>query len=174
MFDTESGLVYNTSGDMLYSTTEGEGIKKWQKFCNSLRMRTLTRLLDAEGFNAQAELQEMYDNPATYPVFESNDDAAMLGISGVFPEEAPMARPQDFTSYVNLSEFFIDLLNSWNDPRLPVFATQVEQEDGTKAYVGLPSGYLTLPAITASLPNQSMAKAPMDLTLMSYAEVEFI
>ena len=52
----------------------------------------------------------MYDNPATYPVFESNDDAAMLGISGVFPEEAPMARPQDFTSYVNLSEFFIDLL----------------------------------------------------------------
>lgn len=85
-----------------------------------------------------------------------------------------MARPQDFTSYVNLSEFFIDLLNSWNDPRLPVFATQVEQEDGTKAYVGLPSGYLTLPAITASLPNQSMAKAPMELTLMSYAEVEFI
>ena len=124
--------------------------------------------------NAQAELQEMYNNPATYPVFESNDDAAMLGISGVFPEEAPMARPQDFTSYVNLSEFFIDLLNSWNDPRLPVFATQVEQEDGTKAYVGLPSGYLTLPAITASLPNQSMAKAPMELTLMSYAEVEFI
>ena len=174
LFDTESGLVYNTSGDMLYSTTDGEGIKKWQKFCNSLRMRTLTRLLDAEGFNAQAELQEMYNNPATYPVFESNDDAAMLGISGVFPEEAPMARPQDFTSYVNLSEFFIDLLNSWNDPRLPVFATQVEQEDGTKAYVGLPSGYLTLPAITASLPNQSMAKAPMELTLMSYAEVEFI
>ena len=174
LFDTESGLVYNTSGDMLYSTTDGEGIKKWQKFCNSLRMRTLTRLLDAEGFNAQAELQEMYNNPATYPVFESNDDAAMLGISGVFPEEAPMARPQDFTSYVNLSEFFNDLLNSWNDPRLPVFATQVEQEDGTKAYVGLPSGYLTLPAITASLPNQSMAKAPMELTLMSYAEVEFI
>ena len=44
LFDTESGLVYNTSGDMLYSTTDGEGIKKWQKFCNSLRMRTLTRL----------------------------------------------------------------------------------------------------------------------------------
>ena len=72
LFDTESGLVYNTSGDMLYSTTDGEGIKKWQKFCNSLRMRTLTRLLDAEGFNAQAELQEMYNNPATYPVFESD------------------------------------------------------------------------------------------------------
>lgn len=85
LFDTESGLVYNTSGDMLYSTTDGEGIKKWQKFCNSLRMRTLTRLLDAEGFNAQAELQEMYNNPATYPVFESNDDAAMLGISGGIP-----------------------------------------------------------------------------------------
>ena len=46
-------------------------------------MRTLTRLLDAEGFNAQAELQEMYDNPATYPVFESNDDAAMLAYRGI-------------------------------------------------------------------------------------------
>ena len=40
--------------------------------------------------------------------------------------------------------------------------------------MGLPSGYQTLPSITASGLNQEMAKAPMKLAMMPYAEVEFI
>ena len=39
-----------------------------------------------------------------------NDDAALLAISGTYPEEAPLTRPQDFTSYVQISEFFVNLL----------------------------------------------------------------
>ena len=62
----------------------------------------------------------------------------------------------------------------WNDPRLQVYATQVTLPDQTKDYVGLPSGYQTLPSITASGLNQEMAKAPMKLAMMPYAEVEFI
>ena len=116
----------------------------------------------------------MLTDPATYPVFESNDDAALLAISGTYPQEAPLTRPQDFTSYVQISEFFVDLLKGWNDPRLQVYATQVTLPDQTKDYVGLPSGYQTLPSITASGLNQEMAKAPMKLAMMPYAEVEFI
>ena len=93
-------------------------------------------------------------------------------ISGTYPEEAPLTRPQDFTSYVQISEFFVNLLKGWNDPRLQMYATQVTLPDQTKDYVGLPSGYQTLPSITASGLNQEMAKAPMKLAMMPYAEVE--
>ena len=123
LFDEANGLIYNQSGEMLYNTSKGDatGIKKWKKFCNSLRLRALLRVIDVPEFNAKQELRTML-----------------------------------------------------TDPRLQVYATQVTLPDQTKDYVGLPSGYQTLPSITASGLNQEMAKAPMKLAMMPYAEVEFI
>ena len=116
----------------------------------------------------------MVDNPAKYPVFESNDESAMVSISGVAPEEAPLARPSDFTSYRVLSEFFVNTLKEWNDPRLPIFATTATN-DGVEGYYGLQSGYQVLPSISASYPNtDNLAVAPMELQLMTYPEVLFI
>lgn len=175
LFDTKTGLKYNTTADILYkaSSTDATGMLKWKKFCNSLRMRILMRVIDVNGFNAAAELKKMIDDPTTYPVFTSNEDAAMLSITGVAPEEAPLTRPQDFTAYLSLSEFFINHLVAWNDPRLPLFATKAKN-DGVSSYVGLPSGYAIAPSINASQPNQAICKAPMKLAIMTYSEVEFI
>lgn len=179
LFDTKSGLKYNTDGELLYGTnatlTSGvsTGIVKWKKFCNSLKMRVLLRVINVDGLDAKAKLQEMMDDPETYPVFESNDDGALLSISGVYPEEAPMTRPQDLTAYTYYSEFFIDNLKAWNDPRLPVFASKATN-NGVKSYIGLPSGYDVVPSFSASQPLQALAIAPMKLTLMSYAELELI
>ena len=78
LFDTKSGLKYNTDGELLYGTnatlTSGvsTGIVKWKKFCNSLKMRVLLRIINVDGLDAKAKLQEMMDDPETYPVFESN------------------------------------------------------------------------------------------------------
>ena len=55
-----------------------------------------------------------------------------------------------------------------------VFGNGFFKKQNVKDYVGLPSGYQTLPSITASGLNQEMAKAPMKLAMMPYAEVEFI
>ncbi len=175
LYDTTTGLIYNSSGDLLYQTgkTEIAGLLKWQKFTNSLRMRVLLRVAEVDGLNAKAELKAMVANPDKYPVFTSNDDAAALSISGVAPEEAPMTRPQDFNSYKVYSEFFIDPLNAWNDPRRSVFCTQATN-DGVKGYYGIESGYAILPSKNASQPNQGFCVAPMKLQMMSYAEVEFI
>lgn len=52
--------------------------------------RALLRVIDVPEFNAKQELRTMLTDPATYPVFESNDDAALLAISGTYPEEAPL------------------------------------------------------------------------------------
>jgi hypothetical protein len=179
LFDTASGLKYNTDGELLYGTnttiTSGvsTGIVKWKKFCNSIKMRVLLRTLSVSDLNSKSKLSEMFANPTKYPVFESNTDAALLSISGVNPQLAPMTRPQDFTAYIYFSEFFIDNLKVWNDPRLALFATQAT--NGTvKSYIGLPSGYAVTPSINASQPKQALAIAPMKISLMSYAELELI
>ena len=125
------------------------------------------------GLNAQAKLVEMVSNPTKYPVFSSNSDAALLSVSGVSPQLAPLTRSQDFTAYAYLSEFFINNLKNWNDPRLPIFATQATNS-GVKSYIGYPSGYKVVPSFNASQPNVNLAIAPMKLTLMNYAEVELI
>lgn len=179
LFNVSAGLKYNTDGELLYGTnatvTSGvsAGILKWKKFCNSLRMRILLRGLNVSELNAKSELEKMLNNPTIYPVFESNNDAALLSISGVYPQEAPLTRPQDFTAYTYLSEFFVDNLKSWNDPRLPIIATQATNS-GVKSYIGLPSGYAVVPSINASQPKQAIAIAPMKLALMSFAELELI
>lgn len=183
-YDLKKGLQFNTNGDKMYCTSGSdlEGILKWKKFTNSLRLRALLRVIDSQelGDMAKAELKKMLASPETYPVFESNEDNAKVHISGVAPDEAPMTRPSDLSSYKSLSEFFIDNLKNWNDPRLPIFsktATNKDPETGKNvtSYIGLPSGYDVEPTITASSPNATyLATAPQDIQCLTYAEVLFI
>lgn len=166
-------MMYCTSG------SDANGIKLWQKFTNSLRLRALLRVIDVPELNAAETLRQMLADPVKYPVFESNEDAASVHVSGVAPQEAPMPRPSDLSSYKALSEFFINKLKEWNDPRLPVFVRKATNKDETgkdvSDYFGLPSGYSTTPTITGSAPNAAtLATAPQDLWCMTYAEVLFI
>ena len=181
LFVPSNGLKYNDSGDLLYCTsgTDATGITRWRKFANSLRMRALLRVIDVPELNAAAQLKQMIDNPEDYPVFENNDESAMLYITGVAPYEAPMTRPSDLSSYKQLSEFFIDPLKEWNDPRLAVFAVKASNTDENgkevKEYVGLQSGYADMPTINGSAPNAAnLATAPQSLAIMTYSEVLFI
>lgn len=184
LYEPKKGLQFNKNGDKMYCTsgTDQEGILKWKKFTNSLRLRALLRVIDSKelGDWAKAELKKMLSDAATYPVFESNDDNAKVHISGVAPDEAPMTRPSDLSSYKQLSEFFIDRLKDWNDPRLPLFAKTASNKDpntgkDVKSYIGLPSGYDVMPTITGSSPNADyLATAPQDISCLTYAEVLFI
>jgi hypothetical protein len=178
LFDTAAGLRYNPSGELLYgagtaSAATTAALTKWKKFANSLRLRVLTRVSGVSEFDAAAEIGKILDDPATWPIFESNADAALLHVTGAAPLVSPMTRPQDFGSYKSYSEFFIDHLNSWNDPRLPLFANTATNDKVT-GYFGIPSGYETMPGINGSGLDQQICIEPMDLCLMSYAEVEFI
>ncbi|GHU80064.1 hypothetical protein FACS1894145_5630 [Bacteroidia bacterium] len=175
LFNTGAGLRYNQEKELLYGAdpSAGTAILKWKKFCNSLRLRVLLRVIDVTGFNAEQEIKTMLADAATFPIFESNADAALLPLSGVAPQEAPLTRPQDFTSYIVLSEFFINNLKTWNDPRLPIFANKAKNGNVTD-FVGMASGYAVLPSFTASSPNQGICIAPLKINFMSYAEVEFI
>lgn len=181
LYQPDKGLKYNDGGDKMYCTsgTDADGIRKWQKFTNSLRMRALMRVIDVPELNAAAKLKEMVEHPDEYPVFESNDDNAKVHVSGIAPDEAPMTRPSDLSSYRSLSEFFINKLVDWNDPRLPIFARKAtnfdENGQEVQSYIGLPSGYDIAPSYNGSSPNATyLATAPQDLQCLTYAEVMFI
>ena len=160
LYDDNASMTYNTSGELLYKSD----VKKWHKFNNSLLLRVLLRA------NRVSELKEVLENASVYPVFESNDDAALLPISGTFPQEGPVTRLQDFYIARNATKFFIDNLKQWSDPRVELFTTP--NTDGE--YVGVPSGYETAPDYPISGLNVVLATPPMKLVLFPYSEVEFI
>lgn len=177
LFNTTAGLRYNTDGELLFGTDEtlvsgqSAGIVKWKKFCNSLRLRAAMRMVNSSNAKARSEVETILGEPARYPVFTGNEDAVLLPLSGVFPQEPPMTRPQDFTSYRGVASFFIDHLNALNDPRRDIFCTKVNGQ-----FIGWPSGYNIAPTdpSTPSNMNQNLAKAPLKVVLMPYAEIEFI
>lgn len=160
LYDENTALNYNTSGELLYASD----VAKWHKFNNSILLRILLRA------GKTADLKNVLENPAQYPVFESNDDAALLSVSGTYPQEGPITRLQDFYIARNATKFFVDNLNAWNDPRVTLFTTPNEDNQ----YVGVPSGYETAPDYSVSGLNVTIATAPLKINLISYAEVEFI
>ncbi|MFA5330352.1 MAG: SusD/RagB family nutrient-binding outer membrane lipoprotein [Prolixibacteraceae bacterium] len=177
LFNTAIGLKYNTDGELLFGTTDvlvsgqSAGILKWKKFCNSVRLRVAMRMVNSNNAKAKSEVETILGNSTLYPIFTKNDEAALLPLSGVFPQEPPMTRPQDFTAYRGVASFFIDNLNTWSDPRRDIFCTK-----SNDVFVGWPSGYNIAPTnpATPSNMNQNLAKAPVKVVLLPYAEIEFI
>ena len=169
-----AGLRYNGDGDFLYgargvSIASADAIVNWKRLCNSLRLRVLMRVIDVPEFNALQEIRTILADATTYPVFTSNANAALLLISGIAPMQAPMTNIVSFRNNLRASQFFVETFKLWNDPRLPLYATET-----ASGYHGLQEGYVTVPAGNTSEPNQQYAQWPLKICLMSYAEIEFI
>ncbi|TXK48074.1 SusD/RagB family nutrient-binding outer membrane lipoprotein [Pontibacter qinzhouensis] len=173
LFDTTRPMIYGT--DILFNNS----VASWRRFCNSLRMRLLLRVSKRTEMNAMAHLAEMVSKPEEYPVFTSNEQAAILKITGIAPNVSPWGRAIDFTTFRAAASFFVDNLVAFNDPRLPRFTTQARSSDGqsTIGYKGIPSGYNGSDSQFDYLPsnvNIALVTAPMISVIMTYAEVEFI
>lgn len=168
-----------TGSDLFYKAeTDANGILNWKKFCNSLSLRLLTRILSKNGeVNVYQRIQEIVSDPTTYPLFQSNNDTAKLDISGVSPLLPPITRPQDFTTGRAASEFFVETLKSNNDPRMSMFFSQAKNlSNANIGYKGAPSGYQfgTVFNYQPSNMNQNLAKAPLKILIYPYAELQFI
>ncbi|MDO7744314.1 MAG: SusD/RagB family nutrient-binding outer membrane lipoprotein, partial [Pedobacter sp.] len=79
-------------------------------------------------------------------------------------------RPFDFSGDNGLTEFFINTLNNWNDPRRPLWATQAS---GT--YTGIPSGYVRgqVPERQSAY-NNSLINEPLLGNIINYPELQFM
>ncbi len=173
LFLTIRPMTYGT--EILYNNN----VTNWKRFCNSLYLRLLLRVSKRPEMDAFTKMAEIVNNPAKYPVFTKNDEAAILKITGAVPNISPWGRAIDFTTFRAGGAFFIDGLNKFKDPRLARWNTQARTSDGRTniGYKGIPSGFSGADAKFDYLPsnhNIALVTAPMIAILMSYAEVELI
>jgi hypothetical protein len=152
---------------------------KWRKFGNALYLRLLLRVsnrtetLAPGGLSPQAKLRDLVNtNAGNYPLMASNDDSAILRWTGTAPYQSPFQtwRTADFNAFNSMSEFFINNLTEWGDPRLAKWATL---SGGT--YVGIPSGYLPgqAPNAKSTYPTALMSE-PLMGNILNYAEVQLL
>ena len=175
-----ANTLYNTAKPMIYYSDIlfQNDITKWRKFTNSLRMRLLLRISNRSETNAFQQLATMANNPTLYPVFTNNAESAIFKVTGVTPNISTWTRPQDFNLSVKIASFFIDNLNTMSDPRRPIIAlTATNNSNVSIGYKGIPSGFAgpeSQFAYNASTLNTNQVKNPMNIFLLTYAEVEFI
>lgn len=177
----------------IYASTEGEmaggdilfnnNKQYWQKFNNSLLMRLLLRTSKRTEMDSYNRLKEIIEDPAKYPVFESNAEAAILKINGLSPFDYAWNRRQDYTLTITKAEFFVNMLNDYEDPRRPFFMSEAASiPPGTSlGYKGIPAAHdeTATFTFTPSIPNPDlMIPATLGTVIhemiMPYAEVEFI
>jgi len=173
IYDESQGMPYVS--DILYQND----VEKWQKFTNSLHLRLLLRISNRTETGAFDKIAQMINDPETYPVFTTLEDGAVLHLDGVAPTLSPWDRPQDFGVFRYYSEFFIDNLNNFDDPRISVFASVARGLNSENyGYIGQPTDFIENPLpdsiATASGVLRSLAEAPLIIPFLSYAEVEFI
>lgn len=173
--------LYLTTRPMIYGTEMlfANNITSWKRFTNSLQMRLLLRLSKRTEMGTLAKLKIIIDNPTKYPVFTANDQAAIVKLSGITPFISPWGRAIDFTTFRAAGLFFTDNLNEFNDPRRARLLTQARNKIGNAniGFRGIPSGYTGSDNQFNYIPsnmNIALVTAPMNVVLMSYAEVEMI
>lgn len=159
-------------GDLLFSEDPSTAVIKWQKFCNSLRLRIAIRISDVDAATAGSIFSKVFGDPAKYPVMSSNDDNAFLWWPGAAPYKEPWQENSQTRDDHGMCNTLIDTLKGLADPRLPVYAHP--NPDGE--YVGVPAGAIdgsfdmaNISRIGARFRDDAAGFTPF----MRYCEVEF-
>ncbi|MCW8310548.1 MULTISPECIES: SusD/RagB family nutrient-binding outer membrane lipoprotein [Sphingobacterium] len=115
-------------------------LQLWKKYCNSLRLRMLTRLSGSTQFSARAntELAEIINDQTKYPLILDNTDNAQIDIfnlsSDIKSEDIKGAFEADGWNANLASKYMIDEMNRIKDPRRQLlFETGVK---ANKVYIG--------------------------------------
>jgi hypothetical protein len=190
-----TGSVSFGSGDLIY----GGDPMLWKKFANSLKLRILNRAAGtpwSHTYNmagggtvtttagaaalsgADAQIAAILGNPATYPVFTSNDDNATLYYPGL-PYRNPIFNTLYTRTDQGISETMFDWLLARNDPRVHIYAQPTPNSQATPPlqYVGWQNGreVTSAPFPSVSLLGTAIAYDENALLyVMTYDEVQLI
>ena len=116
-------------GDFLF---KGD-VEKWQKFCNSLRLRIAMRISGVYP-GSQAIVEEILNNPSTYPYTTECKDNAYFwwqGSGDYYERYYNNFRTRDDDG---MSEIFIDHLKKMEDPRIHVYAKPAKSDGEYRGY----------------------------------------
>ncbi|MRI01206.1 SusD/RagB family nutrient-binding outer membrane lipoprotein [Kriegella sp. EG-1] len=114
--------------DILY----GGDVAKWRKFANSLALRYYMRLSIKEPAWAEQGIKKILQNPQLYPlIIDAADDANMAYVGNTSVDSWPTNTKFDADSQgsyfrVKMAKTLVDELQNLNDPRLGVWANQID------------------------------------------------
>lgn len=126
-------------GDFLF----GGNIQRWQKFCNSLRMRAAMRIVNVAPDLAKSTIEEICQNQAAYPLLETSAENAYFYWQGSSPYFEPYYNDFRTRDDYGMSNIFVNHLKSMNDPRISAIM-QPAATDGE--YRGFENGALSAPS----------------------------
>jgi hypothetical protein len=114
-------------------------LTKWKIYCNSLRLRLLTRVSDVASMSARAtsEIAAILSNPTSYPVASSNTDNIQINIKDLntgLNASGFQTGLEDWNGNI-ANKNMIDHMNTNVDPRLRILF-----EPGAKATAGVYTG----------------------------------
>ncbi len=117
----------------------GGDLTAWKKYCNSLRLRMLTRVSGASEFQSrsQSEISAILANPGQYPIVEGNSENIQIDVTNLdTPINSKGFRTglEDWDGNL-ASKAMIDHMNTNSDPRLRAMFEQGENAAGV--YIGL-------------------------------------
>lgn len=129
-------------GDFLFS---GDA-SKWQKFCNSIRLRAAMRISGVASALAKQTIEDICGNPTKYPLIETNDDNAYFWWQGSSPYFEPWYDNKRTRDDHGLSDIFIDHLLAMGDPRIQAIAKPATKDN---LYHGFQNGAAAQPFLNA-------------------------
>jgi hypothetical protein len=121
--------------DLIYS---GD-MKKWQKFCNSLRLRMAMRISAVAPSLAKSTIEEIAGNKSKYPVLESSEENCYLYYPGTLPYMEPWYKSGINGGRIDnwgMFDIFINYMTSVDDPRI----ASIADTTNVGTYVGFPNG----------------------------------
>ena len=123
---------------------------RWQKFCNSLRLRMAIRISSVAPALAKSTIEEIAGNKTKYPIIETNAESCQMFFPGTLPYMEPWYESGIYGKRINnwgMFDIFINHLTETNDPRIESIA----QKNNAGKYVGFVNGSLTNPSPSTSI-----------------------
>jgi len=93
-------------------------VKKWQKLCNSLRLRVAVRISFVDETTAKSIISEVLGNPADYPISVNIDDRAEVTYAGDNTWQVAFWYWNNLLLHSGPGSRIVDMLKEYNDPRL--------------------------------------------------------
>lgn len=131
-------------GDFIY----GGEMLKWQKFCNSLRLRMAMRISAVSPALSKSTIEEICGNTTKYPIIDSNDASCNFWWQGSAPYFERWYDNKRTRDDYGLFDIFIDHMKDMKDPRLASIAKPAESDN---EYRGFQNGPELQPSVLKSV-----------------------
>jgi hypothetical protein len=160
---------FSAEADILY----GGDIEKWQKFANSLLLKIGIRLADVDASTAS----QLVNDAVAGGVFESNADNAVFQFLDAQPYVNPIYdyfiydnRASDFVA----TQFFIDMLEGLNDPRIASYFDENRPSYTGGVYGGVGNAYNNLTHVDPAITEATFPGTILDYSFVAFSLAEAV